>query len=285
MNTEFQAASQFSHEELAAIFAACFANYFVPLNVDASVIGNMARRDSVDLAKSLVAVRAGQPVGFALLARRGNRMRVAAMGVKPDARRSGIARRIMDASIEAARESNCCEVLLEVITANEPAVRLYESLNFCRLNTLWGFTTVDAQPNHPSVNRQVQQIDDFSETTPDRVAEWITAHGEPDFPWQINAETIRVPLPGCRAFEWRGHGACLVANPDENRVGLLSLVVHREKRRAGIGRTIISELLKRYPGRTWRVPELVPAGGATAFLKSLGWKESAIQQFQMCRHL
>lgn len=285
MNYDLCPAASFDHDQLAVLFNACFSNYFVPLHVDAATIGNMVRRDGVDTSRSPVAIHDGRPVGFAFLAQRGQRLRIAAMGVMPEQRRGGVARRLMSRSLEAARAATCAEVVLEVISANEPAVRLYESMGFCRENTLWGFSYGDVPGTDRPETKSHAASADLTECSAAAVAAWIGAHGAANLPWQLDAVTMREPLPVCQPFEWSGRAACLITNPNEKRIALLSLVVHREIRRAGFGRAVLAELMRRFPGRTWRVPELTPEGPATAFFGRLGWKTSAIQQIQMCKTL
>lgn len=52
--------------------------------------------------------------------------------VHEDARRTGIARRLLDAAAEAARASRCCKLTLEVLSENEPALAAYAAAGFER---------------------------------------------------------------------------------------------------------------------------------------------------------
>jgi ribosomal protein S18 acetylase RimI-like enzyme len=74
----------------------------------------------------------GQIVGFNLLNRRGTTdvWYVSGVGVHPDYRRRGIARRLVSASLEMIRERGGRIVLLDVIDGNDPAYKLYQSLGF-----------------------------------------------------------------------------------------------------------------------------------------------------------
>lgn len=203
------------------------------------------------------------------------------MGVVPAARRLGVARRLLDHAVQAARDADCGELVLEVITANEPAVRLYESAGFRRRNTLLGFTHADTggpaatDAESDAAARVLKPSDEA------RVADWIARHGTAGLPWQLDAATIRAGLPGCAAFEWDDQAACLISDPGQERIRVMSLVVHRERRRRGVGRAVVQALLRMYPGRIWRVPEILPEGEGTAFLAGLGWEASAIRQFLM----
>ena len=70
------------------------------------------------------------PVGFALGQIAGDDMEVLAIGVRPDRRRQGIGRRLLQALAIAARETGITGIVLEVAEANRPARALYESAGF-----------------------------------------------------------------------------------------------------------------------------------------------------------
>lgn len=284
MNT-LAPANDYSAQELAELFTGCFAGYFVPLHVDATAIGNMVRRDSVSLDRSVVIERAGEPVGFMLLAVRGKGARIAAMGVKPEARRNGLARQLVSHAIREGKSAGCENLALEVITANTAAVRLYEAAGFERICTLRGFTL--AAPTESAVAAAAPNFNEtqFTATNSAEVADCIARHGSANLPWQLSADTICNALPGHTALKWNDRGVCLITDPSQSRVALLSLVIDRDVRRRGFGRAMLCDLCRALPGRTWRVPELVPDGEGSAFLNAVGWAESSLQQYLMSRQI
>ncbi len=72
----------------------------------------------------------GDPVGFALCRRVVDEMEILTLGVMPDARRQGIATRLLQSVLEGAREANLRRVFLEVAVTNGAALRLYERAGF-----------------------------------------------------------------------------------------------------------------------------------------------------------
>src|SRR5258705_6050498 len=82
------------------------------------------------LAHSLVAVEAGAAVGLANLGRRGERTWVGGIGVIPARRGAGIGEQLMRGLFAQADDLGAREMVLEVITANAPAISLYEKLGF-----------------------------------------------------------------------------------------------------------------------------------------------------------
>jgi ribosomal protein S18 acetylase RimI-like enzyme len=121
-------ADRFSYAELAELFTRGYEGYFVPIHVDEPMLRHMVEAWDIDLARSRVA----PDVGLANLAIRGERAWIGGIAVVPEQRRNGIGRALMKAVLELAPPT----VLLEVIDANEPAIKLYESLGFEKTRVL-----------------------------------------------------------------------------------------------------------------------------------------------------
>lgn len=119
---------QFSYAELAELFTRGYEGYFVPMHFDEPTLRSMVDAWDIDLSKSRVAPGAG----LANLAIRGDRGWIGGIAVVPEQRRNGVGRALMEAVLELAPPT----VLLEVIEANEPAIKLYESLGFEKTRVL-----------------------------------------------------------------------------------------------------------------------------------------------------
>src|SRR5690606_24580420 len=74
----------------------------------------------------------GKMVGSANVLRQGtsDRWYIANVAVLPEYRRRGIARRLVEACMDLARERGARTILLDVVAGNAPAVSLYERLGF-----------------------------------------------------------------------------------------------------------------------------------------------------------
>lgn len=72
------------------------------------------------------------PLGVILCRVAAGEMEVLTLGVAAGARRRGVARALIAASLPAARDLGAGEVFLEVAVDNEPAIALYEALGFRR---------------------------------------------------------------------------------------------------------------------------------------------------------
>jgi GNAT superfamily N-acetyltransferase len=119
---------QFSYAELAELFTRGDEGYFVPMHFDERTLRYMVDAWDIDLSRSRVAPDAG----LCNLAIRGDRGWIGGIAVVPEQRRHGVGRALMEAVIELAPPT----VVLEVIEANEPAIKLYEALGFEKTRVL-----------------------------------------------------------------------------------------------------------------------------------------------------
>jgi GNAT superfamily N-acetyltransferase len=85
-----------------------------------------------DLFRGYVAEEDDRMVGVTLIQRRGttNVWVVGTVGVLPEFRRRGLAREVLEKSLELMRQHGATKTWLGVINGNTPAQRLYESLGF-----------------------------------------------------------------------------------------------------------------------------------------------------------
>jgi ribosomal protein S18 acetylase RimI-like enzyme len=74
----------------------------------------------------------GQPVGVSNVLRRGlsDGWMIGNVAVLPAYRRRGIARKLVEACMDLARERGAKQIVLDVVAGNTPAYRLYEALGF-----------------------------------------------------------------------------------------------------------------------------------------------------------
>lgn len=128
--------------DAAATLDDAFADYPIDLNFTADSLRKMfAAEDVLPEACALARGRDGQVSGVGLAARRGDRGRIAAMGVRRDAHRGGVGLKVGRAVLDALAQAGAREVILEALTVNAPALALYEEqLGFARRRHLVGFT-------------------------------------------------------------------------------------------------------------------------------------------------
>jgi ribosomal protein S18 acetylase RimI-like enzyme len=127
----FVPAQAISPADRAQIINRAYANYYVPMRLTTEQMASLDRFYDVDLGHSLVALAGRAAVGMALLCIRGRGGWITGVGVLPEYRRRGLGRELVSRLIEQARRAaGLQELLLEVITQNTPAWRLYAEAGF-----------------------------------------------------------------------------------------------------------------------------------------------------------
>jgi ribosomal protein S18 acetylase RimI-like enzyme len=188
---------RYSLAELAELFTRGYEGYFVPMHFDEPTLRYMVEAWDIDLSRSRVAPDAG----LANLAIRGDRGWIGGIAVVPEQRRGGVGRALMEAVLELAPST----VLLEVIEANEPAVKLYESLGFEKTRVL-----------------EVWRVE-ADEVPAERAAR--STLGQADLPWQredasLPADYERVEVDG-GAMIFRGGTVFQLEARDEDAAAAL----------------------------------------------------------------
>jgi ribosomal protein S18 acetylase RimI-like enzyme len=256
---------------LAEHLNSSFRGYLVEIKFSPTLVNYLLRQDHVDLTTSQVVLEAGQPVGLALVARRGWTSRVAAMGIISERRGEGIGEWLMRQIIAQAGDRQDRILVLEVIEQNHPAVRLYQKLGFQTLRRLVGYR---AQAPVGRANGDLQEVDIRE------VARFLTYHAAPDLPWQLSGETLAQggwPNRGYRLGA--AYGA--ISNPEQSQIALKALVVPPEARRQGAATALIQALAAKYPSKTWTVPPIWPEETVASLFEKLGFTRESLSQLQM----
>ena len=224
-------------EQLAAVFNAGYEGYFVPMHVDAAALAPMLALWDVDLSRSRVALRDGEPIGIVNLGVRGDDGWIGGLGVVPAERRHGVGRALMEDVLAGAP----ARVTLEVLEQNEPAIRLYEQLGFTRTRVLEIWSLTAELPAAEARSTEARPL------------------GQAGLPWQ----RADASLPdGCERIEVDGAAALIRVNGP--RVGVAQLEARDEEAAA----TLLTAARGRGEALHFmNVPEGDPASGA---LRRLG---------------
>ncbi len=269
MTLTLQPASSFPVKDIASWLTRSFEAYFVPIEITETVLLTMIRRDSIDLTESRVILKDDIACGVALIARRGWTSRIGAMGIMLEARHSGIASWAMPILIEEARARGDREMVLEVITKNESAVKLYQKNGFGMIRTLVGY-------KHSALEAGKEKPQDFSIRELGRL---VTLHGLRDLPWQLSGETVASHVPPACAFKL-GDAYALISNPTVEHISILSVLVTPGARSAGQSLRMMRALAAQFPDKTWHVPALYPQEMGIIFEKA-GFMKEELEQYQM----
>ncbi len=270
----FKTASEFSIPQIADLFARGFEGYLVPINIDEAALLTMLRRDGIDLNESRILLKDDEPIGVALIARRGWTSRLAAMGLVANARNGGAGTWAMERLIEEARTRSDKEMVLEVIEQNTAGVKLYQKVGFKIVRRLVGYKLE---------NPQVESKEELQEIDIRELSRLVTYHGIKDLPWQLSGVTISQHTPPSRAF--RLHDAyCLISNPEAEHVVIWSVLVKARSRGAGLSPVLMRAVFSRFPNKTWHVPALFPEEISAVF-EELDMQREKISQLQMALKL
>lgn len=123
-------ASQFTIEELTENYNQTRVDYLVPMPMSARRLREYVDVYDIDLDASVVAMDGDEVLGLCMLGVREDRAWITRLGVLPTSRRRGTGRAMMEHVIEQAVQRNLGRVMLEVITGNDPAYRMFDSLGF-----------------------------------------------------------------------------------------------------------------------------------------------------------
>lgn len=272
MAVEFISVERHGLAGTAALLTRGFADYLVKIPFTEALLAHLERLEDVDFSASPVARLGGEPVGAALVGRRGAESRLAGMAIVPPARRQGVGRALMEHLLTAARSRGDRRMVLEVIGQNEAALRLYEDLGFRRRRRLLGFSG--------TAPAGLQPVEGLAEVAVGQVAAAIARQSGVDWPWQISAETMALLTPPACGYALDGVWT-VVSNPGGAVAGFRTLVIEGNEHRDGRAMRLLYAVMARHPTITeWRMSALLPEelGGGFA---AAGLKTSELYQWQM----
>jgi len=268
-----QSASRFTLERLAALFTASFEGYLFPFSQPVDAMAARIRCEQIDLYQSRVVLVDDEPAGLCLLAQRGRRARVAAIGITAPRRGVGLGRALLGGAIEAARAAGADRLCLEVFAANRSALALYESSGFVRQRRLLGH----ARAAVPAAAAPEHRLSDLA-----ALAVAMAAEPDRDWPWQISSHTLVAAAPDALHVHALGSEAFACLHPaNPKRLSMRLLYVIPSARRQGRARRLLSAIQSVHPDAAWELPPLVPEDMGAAALHALGFTRTELHQLEM----
>jgi ribosomal protein S18 acetylase RimI-like enzyme len=258
---------------------AAYADYFIPIYLTPSAFRQLVTREDIQLSRSVAALRGERMVGLGLLATRGARAWIGGLGVIPAFRQMGVGRQMMHGLLDHARDAGCTRVQLEVITRNEPAYILYESLGFRKLRRLSVLSSeMPIAPGFSAPHLTIRPGE------PAALLRELPRFLKAELPWQHEIESfwpVIDRVEGLAAYDDGGAlaGLCLWSG-DDGQAGLMSLA----GRSAEIGAALLVWLRGRLPDARLtylNVPDDDPMAGV---LIRAGFKET-LAQYEMALDL
>lgn len=114
--------------QIPALHRACWPE--APFIHSFDLLSNIARRCEQGRAWALTALNAGEPVGFAQLARWASCVEISDLIVSPEWRGQGVGTALITALLDIARQHGFERVEIGVAEANARALALYQRLGF-----------------------------------------------------------------------------------------------------------------------------------------------------------
>lgn len=254
-------------ERAAAVMHRAFQGYVGgEMSITPAVFAQLTAGGEASPAFSTIALDGDTPVALALIARRGWRIRLAAMGVVPEAKGRGVGKALLAHLITRARERDERVMELECFEQNTPGMRLYRGAGFVARRKLLGYSgTIEPGPGDPV------PID------PAELADHVARHGVEELPWQVSAPSLLRAGHPQRAYRL-GAARALVGVTDA-RVQLSAVVTDAPARGRGEARALLRSIAARHAG-TWHVAPLCPEelGG---FFETLWLRPERLNQVQM----
>jgi len=157
--TKLIPASQFTLEQLTAIYNQTRVDYMVPMPMNEARLAEYIATYDVDLKHSLVAMQDGQMLGVAMLGLREDRAWLTRLGVIPNTRRTGVGSALCEGLLEQAEDLGIQFQMLEVIKNNVPAHSLFLKLGFYEVGELLVLRRSPIIPPPDPVVADAQRLD------------------------------------------------------------------------------------------------------------------------------
>ncbi len=272
-------------DQLFATFSEAFSDYVFPFALTETQFRNHLRLNAVDLSRTVGCFDGDRMIGFSLNGFGEWRGRPtvydAGTGVIPSERRRGVSRAMFAVMLPAFEQMGLEQFLLEVITTNAGAIRLYETLDFeptRELALLQCDGSVKPAISSPAVDfREIEH--------PDWAHLQTFWDGSPS--WQNSPEAVDRSRPLKRivgAFDGDKCVGYVVFSANFGR--LAQLAVTPKYRNRGIGSALVqrtqSEAASGFSIQVINVDKSLP--DAINFFRNRGFYER-LSQYEMIRHI
>ncbi|HUR99537.1 MAG TPA: GNAT family N-acetyltransferase [Pyrinomonadaceae bacterium] len=266
-------------------FVAGFADYIIQFELSERQFQNHITLNNVDLDRSAGCFDAERPVGLSLngfgMWEGKSTVYDAGTTVIPEYRRRGISRTMFDWMIPAFTAEGYKQFLLEVITNNDPAVRLYELLGFRKTREL---LLLECEPEISLERPAPADVEIREIHRHENIPYTSFWDGKPS--WQNSPDAIQRSVRMKRLIGAFIGDTCVGYIVFAAGVGRLAqLAVHRDHRRKGIATRLMREMQKDAPGQKLHVINLDEGmTESVVFFQNLGFRK-VLAQFEMLREL
>lgn len=271
--------------QLYEAFIAAFADYVLPFDLTEQQFRNHILLNGVDLNSTIGVVKNNKLIAFTLNGfgtwKGRSTVYDAGTGVLPPYRRRGLGLKMFDEVIPYFADRGIEQYLLEVVTTNTNAIRMYEKLGFSPTRKL---ALLEAAEN-PKLLLGVGPCELREVEEPDWTLFCSFWDGDPS--WQNSIEALARSRNLKRIFAAFLDGNCVgyivysVSSPK-----LAQIAVAREHRRKGIGSQLLKKMID--TAEPTSKPQVINLDydltGARLFFEKHGFSER-LSQFEMIRSM
>lgn len=263
-----------------------YSDYFVPFQLSEAQFENHITQNAVDLKLSVGAFIDSEMVAFTLNGFgiwNGKKTAYdAGTGVIPSYRSKGIGSQMFEFMIPKLKEIGYEQILLEVISHNEKAVRLYRKLGFEETRKLISCDRKKPDSFTPKAQNGIK-IREM------KTLDWnlLKTFWDGTTSWQYSAESIERSLVKKIIFGAYAGEKCVGFGIVSPRKGFIwQIAVDRNYRRKGIASSILAEMERKIgDDKKLRVSNVdLNLNGTIAFLQKTGFEET-LSQFEMIKFL
>ena len=261
-------------EQLTDAFNRGYEGYLVPVNLQPEQLAGHVAQNDLDLAQSVVAWEGDGTVGVGMFGVRGKLGWIGGIGVAVSHRQHGIGRGMMHYLIGNAHNLKLETVMLEVISGNDRAKALYDSLGFETLRRLLILEyTPNTAPNFiPDPLMTIQQMN-----LKEALSYYAPFHPIRN-PWQRTRESLSrlaAEIPAWLAYYDGKPVAYVIANVGGKGIQMIDLAFSPGY--AEIMRGLVIDLHSQQPDAPVRITNLGEDDPAWPILAELGYCETLSQ--------
>jgi len=273
---QFRTLEHIDTGQLAAAFTEAFSDYIVPMQIDRAQLDRKIVQDRIDLSLSAGAFNGERLVAFILHGidtENGEKTAYnGGTGVIPSMRGQQLTTGLYHFILPRLKAAGVTNVLLEVITGNTRALKVYESIGFRTLRTLSCY-----KGNVPAFTGDSAHLRPLE--TPDWPA--FTAFWETQPSWQYNRQAVTVLQKQLALWgAFTGNTLCgyIIFDPGTNRI--VQVAVDKAHRRQGLGMQLVT-FSAGNTGRTIAAINVDAGCTAAARLLQKAGLQPYIQQYEM----
>ncbi|MUP45483.1 GNAT family N-acetyltransferase [Gramella sp. BOM4] len=276
---EFKTLKEVSIQELAGTFNEAFSDYLVPLQLTKEQLQNKLIADGIKPEHSAGAFQDEKLIGFILhgIGAYNNRLTAynGGTGVIPDFRGNRITSQLYEFILPELRKKGIEQSVLEVITTNHKALKVYETIGFKTERELICFKA-------ENINTAGSLSDSFKFIEPRKINyEELSKFSDWTPTWQNSWESIKRSENNLKLIQLEKNSnvvGYLIFNPENARI--INFSIKQPYRRQGLMKFLFSEVSKRVENKMSLLNIDARATETINFLSGVGFKES-IRQYEM----